>query len=121
MSIQGPNKELNSELSREQIMQAFDGVVDGSNNSPMKKAIVAEALESDATQSVVQAKYTQNLLNTYTSAADRASGGWSTGGSIGNTSDDQSPTSKYTEYQQQVLKQELFFSRLDQSEFKNKV
>lgn len=121
VEVQGPNNAYSAEFSREQLMQglennfnrqAIDRAIDSNSNDNQNSVKQAALLNSDkvsddTSEAIVQAKYTQNAIDTYTNVSENANQ---------NTKDDDSDEDAqqtYLDYQKQQQKQDVFFGRVD--------
>lgn len=123
-NVQAPNNEFSAELSREQLVegldnrftrQAVEGAIGTDNNgAPVAQAVALQSAEEDTVEAVVEGRQAQTTVDTYTNAVENDDS------SRAAAPQSQEQTSEaintYNQYQQQAIRQDIFFSRVDNSE-----
>lgn len=132
ISITTPDKELEFEVSREQVFNAVErrslkkAVTQPGDQglSPLAKAAALEsgALDSPEAQALATAKMTQDKVDTYSKATQQANSIYGNNDSFDyySTGDSNTAVQKVNDARSAYYKQELFFSTLDRIGFGEK-
>ncbi len=123
-NVQGPNNEFSAELSREQLIegldnrftrQAVEGAIGNGDNSQIAQAVALQNADEETAQALVEGRQAQSLVDTYTNTVERVSEDSNTTASQNQDQQTADAINTYNEYQQQVVKQDIFFSRVENS------
>lgn len=124
-NVQAPNNEFSAELSREQLTerlnnrftrQAVEGAIGNDNNSsPIAQDIALQSSAGDTAEAVIQGRQTQNNFDIYTNAVENSEDKRTSSAPPQSREQAAEVINTYNGYQQQVIKQDIFFSRVENS------